>query len=397
MNSEEELTLIRKNLYEVPSYIIEKKLLKSLCLSDNQLMSLPVEIGHLTLLQKLYVNNNNLTNLPKSFGGLTSLHILYLSHNQLTELPSEIGNLVLLIYMFCNNNKLMRIPSEIGCLTSLQRLDLSHNKLTKIPESLGNLISLQHLWLDFNMLTEIPESIGNLSSLQLLDFSQNQLRSLPMSLLRLRNLQSINIYNNQIEYTCQALLRIINNVKKYTQTHVNIYNDKQSVHNSSIQKSVFDSLYKILNEIPLESKVLNDFIIDNKVLTEECKRALIEYSSDEEVHSLLGVTFRETLEVVLSIIIKSPEKDEILRIMNQEMSDAMCMCFTGRIMRLLNTLNGFDDRVSITISDSEQISAIVETCRKKTSDAYAQRELVTNEMTERGYSKDVIDEWTQYL
>ena len=37
------------------------------------------------------------------------------------------------------------------------------------------------------------------------------------------------------------------------------------------------------------------------------------------------------------------------RILNQEMSDALCMCFTGRISRLLNCLNVMDPLVYIHI------------------------------------------------
>merc|ERR1712146_145498 len=41
--------------------------------------------------------------------------------------------------------------------------------------------------------------------------------------------------------------------------------------------------------------------------------------------------------------------DEIKRILNDEMTDALCMCFTGRISRLLNCLTAIDELVHVHI------------------------------------------------
>jgi hypothetical protein len=398
MNSEEELDLHYTNLYEVPSYVFEKKLLKKLYLSSNQLTKVSVSLGNLSLLQYLDLSYNELTEVPVSLGGLTTLQGLYLSNNKLTKLPESIGGLVALQLLFLSHNQLTKLPESIGDLMTLQYLYIENNQLTKLPESIGGLAALQILWLSGNKLTKFPESIGGLMTLQYLDLSRNNLTSIPVSLIRLRNLRYFYNDNNPIEYTSPVMVRFIEGLE--TRRRVGsgtVYNDAQSVHNSSIQKSVYDSLYRILNDKPVDTKVLKNFIVSNEILSEECKRALIEYSDDLSVHSLLGVFFEETLDVVLSIIMRHKDKDEILKIMNQEMSDAMCMCFTGRLTRLLNTLNGFDPRVSITISDSEQIAAIVEIARKKTSDPEEQRELVTRDLRERGYSKEIIEEWSSFI
>jgi hypothetical protein len=52
-------------------------------------------------------------------------------------------------------------------------------------------------------------------------------------------------------------------------------------------------------------------------------------------------------------------KDEIKRVLNIEMDESVCKCFTGRISRLINCLNGFDPLVNINIYESEQISQII--------------------------------------
>ena len=50
---------------------------------------------------------------------------------------------------------------------------------------------------------------------------------------------------------------------------------------------------------------------------------------------------------------------EILAIMNTEMNDADCKCFTGKMSRLINCLNGYDNRVSITMAENDQIGNII--------------------------------------
>ena len=54
--------------------------------------------------------------------------------------------------------------------------------------------------------------------------------------------------------------------------------------------------------------------------------------------------------------------------MNQEMIDSICKCFTGRISRLINCLNGFSDKVIIQISKNEEINNIISNLVKKYND-----------------------------
>ena len=57
---------------------------------------------------------------------------------------------------------------------------------------------------------------------------------------------------------------------------------------------------------------------------------------------------------MFSLILYNAHSDEIFDVMNIEMNDSLCKCFTGRISRLVNCLNGFDDNIKINISDNEQ-------------------------------------------
>ena len=84
------------------------------------------------------------------------------------------------------------------------------------------------------------------------------------------------------------------------------------------------------------------------------------------------------------------------------MLDANCKCFTGRLSRLINCLNGFTDLVKIGITDSQQIGNIIVLVKEslEAQNNYTvekHKDIVKKELTDRGYSKEVIAEWVQYI
>ncbi|MEK6646878.1 MAG: hypothetical protein AABY84_09430, partial [Candidatus Firestonebacteria bacterium] len=97
-----------------------------------------------------------------------------------------------------------------------------------------------------------------------------------------------------------------------------------------------------------------------------------------------------------SRIHENKHRNEIKKILNNEIRDSINMCFTGRISRLINSLNGFDKDVIITISDTEQISQIILLIRDQLGSKYTietHRELVKKELEERHFDSHVINEW----
>jgi len=82
--------------------------------------------------------------------------------------------------------------------------------------------------------------------------------------------------------------------------------------------------------------------------------------------------------------------------MNDEISEANCKCFTGRISRLINVLNGYDEHIEIHIADNEQISNIIIVIKNQLKEDYDEDEFkrrVKEELSVRHYSEDVINEW----
>ncbi len=77
------------------------------------------------------------------------------------------------------------------------------------------------------------------------------------------------------------------------------------------------------------------------------------------------------------------------------MNDTICKCFTGRMSRLINCLNGFDDRVNINISDSDQIGNIIIIMLQKYSeyDVEFKKDIIYKELLTMGFAEDIINEW----
>ena len=94
-------------------------------------------------------------------------------------------------------------------------------------------------------------------------------------------------------------------------------------------------------------------------------------------------------------------------ILNADVTNSLTTCFTGRVTRLVNVLSGFYPDINIQISVNEQISNVVQELRRKydlnlgnanhsneTDDTDDFKELLRQELIERGYDEATISVWT---
>jgi Leucine-rich repeat (LRR) protein len=377
--------------------------LQEIYCSNNKLTSLP-EWQHLTNLQTINCYNNCLTSLPEwqrltnlqeincSYNKLTSLpewkHFtnlqkIYCSQNQLTSLP-EWQHLINLQEFFCRFNQLTSLP-EWQYLTNLQIIDCDSNNLTSLPEW-QHLTNLQIIYCNYNQLTTLPEW-KHLTNLQIIDCAYNKLTSLPVGWIRLQNLRNIKYYGNPIEYIPPNLRRIIQGQR----TGQNIYQDTQSVHNHNIQLSLQKSIEYLIKDKPTISIPKMKSEITNECIVHEL---LLDYCNDKTIHSVLNVTFEEILNSIWSKIRISEYKNEIIKILNIEMLDSECKCFTGRLTRLVNCLNGFDENIKIEIDNNEQMSNISKILYNKYDNIEDYKRELRKEFEERGYSEEDIQIWS---
>ena len=222
--------------------------------------------------------------------------------------------------------------------------------------------------------------------------------------MNLRQLYNISYYENEIDNIPIQLLRFINNRNNNNINELNIYNDSQNIHDSSIQLSVKESIDRITIRTDLQKynkDNLLEYIINDNIIN--CKEQLIEYINDDNIHSLLLLSFAEILWYVLMTIEKDfseDEQKEIKNILNKDMEDVLGKCFTGRIVRVINCLSGVSEIVNIIIKDESQIGNIIILVKEKLGYNYnvdKHKELVIKELNERSYNKDIIEEWISYI
>jgi Leucine-rich repeat (LRR) protein len=388
----------------IPKEIGQLINLKKFDCSNNELTGLPKEIGQLINLQFFDCSYNKITMLPKEIGQLINLQKISCCRNQLTILPNEIEQLINLQYFDCSFNgltglpkkikqlinlrefnKLTNLPNEIGQLINLQIFRCYHNQLTNLPNEIGQLINLQHFSCSNNQLINLPNEIGQLINLQRFDCSNNQLTNLPNEIGQLINLYNFNYSNNPITYIPPNINRILNRIKN----HQNIYGDQENVYNHDIQNCIRQSINNIIQIKPSINN-LETFILENELLNDKTKSLLFDYILNEDLFN--NITFKELLFVVLTIIETKP--NNIYEILNQEINDAEFKCLTGRISRLINVLNGQDERIIINISDKKQIENIIVLIKNNLGNDYTvdkHKELVIKELKKRKFNEDIIN------
>ena len=441
-----------KNLYlprkrvHIPSEFDPLSNLESLKLDRSHLTSIPSSLGYLQNLKFLDLSFNRLSELP--FG------------NEMDDLQSDsfknLKVLPQLQILDCSVNCLKSIPKRLCTdATNLYRLELKRNCLTLIPAEIGNWSKLDRLNINDNLIESLPPEIGNLQSLRKLYCAGNRLTSLPFELSMLSSLIGINYSANPIEYIPPNLRRVLDNqIKIYN----SIYTDTQNVHDSHIQKCITESINRVITIPPLPEydnfEKVRNYVIEDEVFEEDVKEIILEYCDNPSIHSELGLTFVELLVAVISRIevlgklqkeqsihtqdeksngkyneddqrsqieitegartnrnstytrnIEEKEKNikwHIKRVINDVMKDSLCKCFTGRMSRLIGSLNGFDDLVEITISPQKQISNIIVNIKNilQSENKYTveiHRERTRKELEERGFDNELIMEYIGYI
>ena len=421
-----ELNCANNNLIFLPDTLADMENLEQLYIFNNKLMILPDQIGKLKKLHRIDAAYNMLDTLPESFAELEGLRFLNFVKNNFKRIPPQVTKLATLEKLFINHNHIKTVPEEIGGMTALQILNLSANRIWKaLPAALGTLPNLSILYLENNCISALPADISGLTQLKELHIQENQISVLPPSIGRCAQLKTLNISHNEfttlpMELTqCAGLEsfqregneldipapieRFLNrNLRRNTRNYGGLYGDGQNVHASSIQASIKDSLLRLMNDSYSASKesVVAKIIESPHV---EKKEILIGYINDEtESHSTLFCTFFDAFVKVWGRIVNcedTEKRGELYKRLNEELAEGECKCFTGRLSRLVNVLNGFFDDIQIQISSNEQIANVILALRRqhgvRPDDEMTDeiKEAIRKELEERGYEADIINVW----
>ena len=373
--------------------------LQELCLDNNKI----TKIENLPdRLLKLYLYTNKITKIENLPDGLLKL---CLSENQITKIENLPDGLLKLYLAENQITKIENLPN------GLQELDLSNAKIKTIDNLLGVMRQLHPYNNQITKIENLPDGLQKLllhdneipkienlpSGLQQLSLMSNKISELPLSLLELRYIRNFYHHSNPIGNIHPLVERWLQRLNREVNDNNKVYSDKQNIHNSSIQKSFRNSLGNLLKDTDvLTLNECKKHILERNKLNEQVKRELLNYCDDDTEHSVYLVKFDEVFQYVISRIIKHSDTNEMFKILNEEIKDTICKCFTGRMTRLVNVLNGFYDDINIQIGSNEQISNIILMLKEK----YEGDELVKQvrlEMEEREYDNETIDEWLGFL
>jgi hypothetical protein len=126
-------------------------------------------------------------------------------------------------------------------------------------------------------------------------------------------------------------------------------NDEESVHRSSTQSMITESLAIVLT-YPLTNQ---DTLAEIQDVV-SCPWNQLEADYHTLTISLYAqtVTYRDVLDHVWAFIKRHEHREDLCRRLGEELSDSVGVCANGRLARLLNTLQGYD--LSLPCAESFQ-------------------------------------------
>lgn len=174
-----------------------------------------------------------------------------------------------------------------------------------------------------------------------------------------------------------------------------IYENSQNTHDRNVRESIATSVGNLLDDdlyVTMED-------IERSDLSCSAIELAIEYCKSEHEHNQIGITYETLLLHIWQRIITSEYSEELTSILSTHLEEAEDLCFTGRFNHTLSVLAGFDDDISIDISESARIGGIIVATRDRLSDYDAQEhyDLAKEQLEEAGYDEDTIEPWLRAI
>jgi len=138
--------------------------------------------------------------------------------------------------------------------------------------------------------------------------------------------------------------------------------DNQNVHTTVAVRQTKEIVERILKiPVPEEyrwnmkecSKTPGDIIMCCKLSPRGAWQMQAKYCQDEEIYDLEKGIYGKVLDGVWQYILNSPDKQDICKILKQEIEDNIGMCAQGNLSRLCNILSGYMEGVGVQESPAE--------------------------------------------
>jgi hypothetical protein len=303
---------------------------------------------------------------------------------------------------------------DLGACLSLKTVVLCENELTVCP-ILPLHGALEYLDLGFNNISAMSRLPNTIKSLDLrknnimsidhfplgsvdIRIDYNPIRRMPGNLLLCDKLLTLYFYHTQITLSLPEIRFLeermyfyyyMNALQKEKEKPENAYADSQIVHNTFIQKTFLASCQNLFtdNTKDLAFTGTGNAVVD-KIIRENCLL--------RETHIILKVSFGEVFQKVwnrIASVADSATRLQLLCRLKEEILDGQDVCFTGKITRLVNTLVGFYDDISISVGENEQILAKIMSHIQSFKCLHT--DTLTKDLMEIGVAPEKIDEWIE--
>ena len=299
--------------------------------------------------------------------------------------------------LHCKRNSLTSLAGIEAC-PRLEILFCYYNSLTSLA-GIETCPRLRVLHCHHNQLTSLA-GVENCPELLTIECRSNRIASME-HVVYLRNLVTLWYTGNPLEIQSIQVDRFLRQLEsRFTysrgRTAGTVYTDSQNVHNTHVQKTVCESLRRLLTD-PKPSFTIAD--LDGSGLSKRAIKLIHTYCDDSSIHSIHLLTYSELLAYVWARIVKHEHKNELVKILGEQVRDSEDKCFTGRFNRLVSVLAGFCDDIVIEISNRSRIGAIVVAAKYGITpyDSAKHRDTAHTLLTEAGYDTDTIKPWLEAI
>lgn len=324
------------------------------------------------------VDCRHLTAIPPNTRFPVYLRDLHITGARIQELP-DLSYLPDLEIADFRDNHIVSLKPDATFHANVRTIDLSYNKIRVIPDYAvfpGESI----VDLSFNYLTvpspdplrfsthhnEIPPRDEVRSVLYALDGTTGQWIS-----PRTGSTLYVPFAEPFAEYPF-AEYRIAANNQRPTVPKTNFYQGSQNVHGTTVQNSSLDAIQTIMT-MAKTLRTLKGMALVNAVNTIFYKKILFIFPWPKKysripnlhewvvectsVHSRLNVTFEGLLGAAWAVIEAHPFRETLRERLAEELHDAMGLCFTGRMTRVVNAMHGLVDGIRVSVSPRERLQA----------------------------------------
>jgi hypothetical protein len=133
-----------------------------------------------------------------------------------------------------------------------------------------------------------------------------------------------------------------------------LYEDQQNVHQVSYQSALSTLFQKVDATAYSIDEILHHLRTQqNHDASDSLERIVLDTATYE------GRTMTDVMRHIYAYIQKSPHKLELENRFIEELVDMKGWCSTGQVVRLLNTLGGFDSDITLTVDVEKEIKAAV--------------------------------------